>query len=125
MAAFGQKWRVGQSPLHSKPGVDYPIKVHISEIHLRNPYVGMRQTDELVYADATLDGKKVELCGVLEPIPGHHTAPPRPADYKARLLREPRKHGAYNATDPEIDRIYELVMPDGTLWTASVTGISE
>jgi hypothetical protein len=36
-SAYGQKTRFGQTPLKAKPGIDYPIKVHISGIHIR-PY---------------------------------------------------------------------------------------
>ena len=49
--------------LRGKPGADYPIKVHISALHYREAYVGEGQNAEMIYADAVVDGKKVELEG--------------------------------------------------------------
>lgn len=124
-AANGQKWRPGQPPPHAKPGVDYPIKIHIYGIHLRDEYYGSGQRDALVYADATMDGKKIELRLKLEPFPGYHTDPVLPADYSARLLKDSPEKSPYKTSDSRIEQQYELVMPDGVLLTSTVTGISE
>jgi hypothetical protein len=125
IAAHGQKWRPGQPPPHAQPGVDYPVKIHIFGIHLRNEYAGQGQRSSLVYADATLEGKKVELCFNLEPYPWFHTAPVFPGDYQARLLKDSPKKSAYKEKDPRLNKQYEVVMPDQTLLTSSVTGITE
>jgi hypothetical protein len=46
----------------AKPGTDYPIQVHISGIHIRT-HCGsiLKSCDDVLYADATLNGKKVDL----------------------------------------------------------------
>jgi hypothetical protein len=123
--AKAQKWRPGQPPPHARPGVDYPVKVHIYGIHLRDEYVGSGQRNGVVYADAIMDGKKIELCFNMEPYPWFHTDPVLPGDYQARLLKDSPKKGPYKTSDPRIDRQYEFVMPDGTLLPSSVTGIWE
>ena len=126
LAANGQKWRAGQEPpQRPKPGVDYPVSIHISGIHLRTEYEGQGIFYSLVYADATMDGKKIELCLPLEPYPGHHVDPVLPGDYKARLLKESPKKDAYKTSDPQIGRQYELVMPDGFVLGSMVTGVAQ
>jgi hypothetical protein len=123
--ANGQKWRPGQPPPHAKPGVDYPIKIHVYGIHLRDEYYGSGQRGAVVYADAIMGGKKIELCFNLEPIPWFHTDPVLPGDYRARLLKDSPKKSPYKTSDSRIDQQYEFVMPDGTLLPSTVTGISE
>jgi hypothetical protein len=63
LATYGQKTRFGQELPHAKPGDDYPIKVHISGLHYRGEYVGSGQDEDVIYADAVMNGKKVELRG--------------------------------------------------------------
>jgi hypothetical protein len=125
IAANGQKWRVGQPPPHAKPGIDYPIKVHVSGIHLRNEYDGTDQRTSRIYADATMDGKKIELRFNLEPYPWFHTVPILPGDYQARLLKDSPKKSSYKTSDSRLEQEYELVMPDKSLLTSTVTGIAE
>jgi hypothetical protein len=48
----------------AKPGDNFPIKVHISGIHYREEYIGAGQTEDVIYADAVMNGKKVELRGI-------------------------------------------------------------
>jgi hypothetical protein len=125
VAAYGQKWRPGQPPPHVKPGVDYPIKIHISGIHLRDEYLGQGQSSSLVYADAILDGKKIELCFNLEPYLWFHTDPVLPGDYQARLLKDSPKKSAYKTRDSRLAQEYEVVMPDQTFLSSFVTGVAE
>jgi hypothetical protein len=118
----GQKTRYGQPPPKAKPGVDYPIKVHISGIHLR-PYctgIGKETSCEnAVYADAIMNGTRIELMGnsetrslkFLESLPG---------DYQARLMKDNSNAGLL-----AIGQKYGLVFPDRTIWQGTVTGISE
>jgi hypothetical protein len=121
----GQKTRYGQSPPKAKPGVDYPIKVHISGMHIRQyckPYWGEKyisSCDDVVYADAIMNGMRIELMGYsetgsikfLESLPG---------EYHARLMKD-----NINAGLLSIGQKYELVFPDRTTWQSTVTGISE
>lgn len=66
---YGQKTRIGQPPPTAKKGVDYPIAIHVSGIHVRTPCKGENCSD-VVYADATVDGKKIELMGDWVLVPG-------------------------------------------------------
>lgn len=115
---------MGQPPPHAKPGVDYPIKVHISGIHLRDYYIGYGQSEEVVYADATMDGKKIELTFYPSHYYGYEMAL-LPGDYQARLLKDSPQKDPYKTKDAWIDQQYELVMRDQTLLWTVVTGIYE
>jgi hypothetical protein len=114
--AHGQKTRFGQQPPFAKPGVAYPIKVHISGVRVRPNYVA-GSWGCFVYADAIFDGKKVEFevwtasCLVADVVPG---------DYQARLLKSPQ-----NLKNGPIGWEYELLLPDRTVWNATVTGLYE
>lgn len=114
----GQKTRYGQELPHAKPGVDYPIKVHVSAIRYREEYVGPGQTADAIYADAVMNGKKVELRG--DPKVPFQYYNLSPGDYQARLLKDTHKMG-----DARIFQIYELVLPDKRVGSFTVTGISE
>ena len=116
-AAHGQKTRLGQEPPHAKPGVIYPIKVHVSGIHFRTAYVGEGQNIYTTYVDAILDGQKVEL-ELNESFEPHNL--PTLGDHQARLLKEPHK-----TKDAPLFREYELLLPDNTVWPCTLTGISE
>jgi hypothetical protein len=118
LAMHGQKTRLGQGLPHAKPGDDYPIKVHISGLHYRGEYIGSGQTADVIYADAVMNGKKVELQGDRE-VPFQYYKLPL-GDYQARLLKDPHKMG-----DTPIFQIYEVVLPDRTVWRCTVTGILE
>ena len=118
LAMQGQKTRLGQELPHAKPGDDYPIKVHISGIRYRKEYVGSGQNADIIYADAVMNGKKVELRGDREaPFQYYKLSL---GDYQAKLLKDPHKVG-----DTPIFQIYELVFPDRTVGSFTVTGISE
>ncbi|MGB8028975.1 MAG: hypothetical protein WCF30_04840 [Terracidiphilus sp.] len=116
---YGQKTRIGQPPPKAMPGVDYPLRVHISGIHVRTPCRGEVCRD-VVYVDAVLNGKKIELMGDWIWFPGYYELAISPGDYQARLLKDsPKKNAA------PIFQEYELVLPERTVWRCTVTGISE
>jgi hypothetical protein len=114
----GQKMRLGQALPHAKPGDSYPIKVHIYGIHYRAEYVGASQTADITYADAVMNGKKVELRGDRD-VPFQYYKLP-PGDYQARLLKNSHK-----VDDAPLFQAYELVLPDSTVYRCTVTGIME
>jgi hypothetical protein len=113
----GQKTRYGQDLPPARPGVDYPIKVHVSGVRYRDEYIG-GQTADVIYADAVMNGKKVELRGDRQ-IPFQYYKL-SPGDYQARLLKDSHKMG-----NTPIFQIYELVLPDKTVGSFTVTGIAE
>jgi hypothetical protein len=119
---YGQKTRAGQEPpTTAKPGVDYPIKVHISGIRIRtNPNCIPGSCDDLLHADAVLNQQKIVLTGDLIYIQGSSQDNPVPGDYSARLLKIVRKGRAV-----PLYYEYELLLPDWHVWRCMVTGIDE
>ena len=116
-----QKTRYGQEPPKAKAGVEYPINLHISGIHIRTDWMEPREGASrctIVTADATLGGQKIELTG--DCFPGHYLLRLLPGDYQARLLKDPHKIGG-----TPLYREYEVLLPDKTVWRCTVTGISE
>ncbi len=129
LAMDGQKTRFGQAP-RAKQGVDYPLKVHISGIHIRTYYaspswigpnfLAQERNTDVAYADAVLDGKKVELQGGWTWIPGNYQTPLSPGDFRARLLKESPK-----TSITQIGQEYESLLPNEIVWHCMVTGVSE
>jgi hypothetical protein len=118
---YAQKARYGQSP--DKPNsADYPIKVHISATH-RRYYCSGQFNDitcgEGLYADAMLDGKKIELGGT-DVIFNKHVMLIIPGDYQAKLTKD-----TSNAEGTLFGQEYDLLLPDGTVWKCFTSGISE
>jgi hypothetical protein len=122
-SVFAQKVRYGQELPKAKAGVDYPIRIHVSGIHLR-PYCKNAGGDDawcsdVIYTDAAMNGQKIELMGNQVWLPFAPVALV-PGDYQARLLKPGHREGA----NP-IGEKYELLLPDRTIWRCTVTGISE
>jgi hypothetical protein len=116
---YGQKTRMGQPPPAAKPGVDYPIAIHVSGIHVRTPCKG-ENCHDVVYADATVDGKKVELMGDWIWYPDYYQLALFPGDYKGRLLKDSSRKNA-----GPVFQEYEILMRENTVWNCSVTGVYE
>jgi len=119
-----QVLRFGQEPTYAKPGVDYPIKVHISGIRVRS-YCSENGCDEELRADAMLNQQKVELTGRIIYGPRAFYNPRNaqdrlmPGNYTARLLK------THKGADSLLYDEYELLMPDQRVWHCQVTGIFE
>ena len=126
---YGQKTRYGQAP-RAKQGVDYPLKAHISGIHIRTYYaspswlgpnfLATERNEDVAYADAVLNGKKIELLGAWTWISGSYQTPLSLGDFQARLLKDSPKPSV-----PPIGQEYELLLPEGIVWRCAVTGVSE
>jgi hypothetical protein len=112
----------GWAPPKAKPGVDYPVKVHITGIRVRLA----RDREPELRADASLNQQKVELTGNIAYGPRYFYDPRNaqdrlmPGDYTARLLKSAHK-GAPGLLYDE----YELRLPDQTIWRCWVSGIFE
>ena len=107
--------------LHAKDKpnpADYTIKVHISASHIDPPTIGRAAN----YADATLDGKKLQLSGDAVNIGGRvdRFALIIPGDYMARLKKD-----FHNADSTAIHQEYDVLLSDGTVWHCMISGISE
>jgi hypothetical protein len=126
---YGQKTRFGQAP-RAKQGVDYPLKVHVSGIHIRTYYaspswtgpnfLATERNEDVAYVDAVLNGKKIELLGGWTWIPGYYQTPLSPGDFQARLLKDSPKMSV-----GPVGQEYELLLPEGIVWRCTVTGVSE
>ena len=126
---YGQKTRFGQAP-RAKQGTDYALKVHISGIHIRTYYespswlgpnfLAQERNQDVAYADAVLNGKKIELLGAWTWIPGSFQTPLSPGDFQARLLKDSSKTSV-----SAIGQEYELLLPNQFVWRCTVTGVSE
>jgi len=123
--AQGQKTRLGKAPAKPDPA-QFTVHVHISGSHIRYSCSGDNSnvTDKVkcansLYADAVLDGKKVELWG--QPTIGKiRAAVLAPGDYLAQVADE-----AHNADSTVISANYRLLLPDGTVWGCALSGITE
>ena len=117
---FGQKLRYGQTQPKAKPGVSYPIKVHISSIHVRSLCLGTTEPrcEDVAYVEVTANGERIELMGnwYWE----HYQLPLTLGDHQARLVKDAPK-----ASAGAFYRKYELLLPDKTVWRCTVTGIAE
>ena len=118
---YGQKTRFGQTPDKLNPA-DFSIKVHISATHIRNICVqpGASVTCSIgLYADAVLNGKKLELSGSAV-ILQKQSVLIIPGDYQAWLTKD-----IHNADSTVIRQDYDVLLPDGTIWKCYTSGISE
>jgi hypothetical protein len=120
---YGQKMRFGPGPPNVKAGVDYPVQVQVTAIQIRSHCSELKEPAscrDVIYAASMIDGKKLELMGDRIWLPTFYAFPVMPGDYKARMTKD-----APIARFAPLDREYELVMPDETIWRCSVTGTSE
>ncbi|MGA7242362.1 MAG: hypothetical protein WBX19_04225 [Terracidiphilus sp.] len=109
---------MGQPPATAKAGVDYPIAFHISGIHVRTPCKG-ETCNDVVYADAIVDGKRIELMGDWIWYPNYSSVALFPGDYKGRLFKDSKKNAG------PIFQQYELLLRENTIWRCTVTGVYE
>lgn len=121
--ALGQKVRYGQEAEKSKPGVSYPLRVHVSASRIRNLCTGSLLTridcSDVLFADVTLDGRKLEFSGQTT-IAGQKSVVLLPGDYQARIFKDVQVAGK-----SAVHQEYEVVLADRTVWHAAVTGASE
>lgn len=114
----GQRFTDRHRPAMANPQVAYPITLHISGVHLRTECSG--NCYNVVYVDAIMNGKKIELGGNAYYHPDREQVRFNPGDYKARILKDPNPKDG-----PILDQKYEVVLADGTIWPCAVTGFAE
>jgi hypothetical protein len=115
-----QKTRFGQGLPHAKPGVDYPIKLHISGVRVRVECDGAGDCGRTLRADALLNGEKVELSGTAFLSRGFYRVVVLPGDYQARLQNAP-----HPVAGTPFFQEYEILLPDRTVWGCWVSGLFE
>jgi hypothetical protein len=130
----GQKTRYGQSLPKAKPGVDYPLKLHIYATHIRSdcqsrylqkqvPMTPGPETSciDVIVADININEKKIELTTDS----GVNLDPFRPltlplGDYQARFTKK-----TPNMDPTAMGLKYDLLLPDKKVLRCTVTGVSE
>jgi len=121
---YGQDTNPDQNLPKAKAKTLYPLKIHISDLQLRNQCtqnmtLRLWSCDDMIYATATIDGKKMELRGYRIWAPDE-PVPLIPGDYPARMLKAPEQPGPQMLGEK-----YELVLPDRVVWQCTITGITE
>lgn len=120
-ASQAQKTCFGQAPPKARAGVDYPIQLHITGVHIRPrcEESGIRiLCSDMLYVDAVLDGEKFELVGDVGT--GHMSFYLPLGDCKARLTAK-NPGTLLNA----LGQGYELLLPDQSVWSGNISGYSE
>ena len=117
----GQKTRFGQAQEKADPA-KFTVHVHIAGSRMRPECAvqsGTSVCEDELYADAVIDGKKVELWGKAS-IGKVHSAVLAPGDYQAQVTDE-----AHNSDSSVVSRNYILLLSDGSTWHCSLSGIAE
>jgi hypothetical protein len=117
----GQKTRLGETPPKAKPGVDYPIQLHVTGVHIRSHCEGSLNgvsCSDLLYVDAAVDGMKIELVGDVGT--GSLSVYLPPGDYRARLTAK-----SPGTILTALGQGYELLLPDKSVWSGNISGFSE
>jgi hypothetical protein len=94
---------------------DFTVKVHISAAH----FVVYPSTTYMLYADAILNGRKLQLAGRAALIQSNYLLI-TPGDYPARLIKD-----VHNTDGTAIHQEYELLLTDGITWDCVISGVSE
>jgi hypothetical protein len=114
---YGQKTRLGQAAETRNPA-DYALTVHVSASRLKTECAN-GVCSNLLYADTTLNGKKIQLSGFAT-IVKKTLMLLTPGDYPAKLIKD-----EHNSNGTLFNEKYELLLPDNIVWQCFTTGISE
>ena len=117
VSLHAQKTRMAQQLPLAKPGVNFPMTVHIYGLHFRTECWHSDCTDVL-FADVTSNGRKLELkFGDLPEDPYRKTPLLSFGDLRARVLK--------NASGTQLGDKYELLLPDNRVLDCAVSGMFE
>jgi hypothetical protein len=114
---FGQKTQLEQSTVKTD-ATNQTITAHISASHLQTECFNNVCSWKL-YADAILNGKKIELAGVAI-ITMNNYSLIKPGDYQIRLTKD-----IHNTDRTLFSQAYDLLLTDGSVWHCFTAGISE
>jgi hypothetical protein len=119
VSLHAQKTRFGQDLPFAKPGVSYPLTVHVYGVHVRGECAG-NDCVSVVYADVSAKGRKLEFrCGGLD-VPEKlfkGTGPLPLGDVHARILK--------NTFGVELGDEYEVVVAGNRVLECAVSGMVE
>ena len=118
VSLHAQKARYGQDLPFAKPGVSYPLTVHIYGVHVR-PDCENGYCINVIYADITASGGKLELRGTanIPEKPYKGTGLLSFGDFRARVLK--------NASGGNLGDEYELVVDNNRVFKSVVSGMVE
>jgi hypothetical protein len=108
---------MGQEMPYAKPGVVYPLTVHVYGLHVR-PDWNNGYSINVVFADAVTNRRKLELrCTDDIPEKPYKALPLSVGDFSARVLK--------GGSGLELGDEYELLLPNKKVLGCVVAGMSE
>lgn len=120
ISLHGQKTRFGQELPYAKPGVAYPLAVHVYGLHVRPDLQDWKAgySVNVVFADVVTNQRKLELrCTSGIPEKPYTASPLSLGDFSARVLKG--RSGLGLGDD------YELLLPKKKVLGCVVAGMSE
>ena len=122
VSLHAQKTRMAQELPYAKPGMDYPMVVHVDGVHIRadcslGHWEG--QCADVLFADITSNGRKLELVSsdAIPEDPYNKTRLLSFGDVHARVLK--------NAPGTELGDEYEFLLPNRRVLKCVVVGMTE
>ena len=122
VSLHAQKTRMAQELPYAKPGMDYPMVVHVYGVHIRadcslGHWEG--QCADVLFADITSNGRKLELVSsdAIPEDPYNKTRLLSCGDVHARVLK--------NAPGTELGDEYEFLLPNRRVLKCVVVGMTE
>jgi hypothetical protein len=122
VSLHAQKTRMAQELPYAKPGMDYPMVVHVYGVHIRadcslGHWEG--QCADVLFADITSNGRKLELVSsdAIPEDPYNKTKLLSFGDVHARVLK--------NAPGTELGDEYEFLLPNRRVLKCVVVGMTE
>jgi hypothetical protein len=113
-----QKTRMGQELPFAKPGVAYPLTVHLYGIHVR-PFCRAGDCEDGLFFDVVSNTRKLELsCGTGIPGKPYSEQPFAFGDFQARTLGR-------GLTSVNLGDEYELLLPNRRVLGCVVSGMME
>lgn len=111
-----QKTLMEQQQTVADPGVSFPTRVHVHGLHFRTECWG-EGCSEVVYADVTSNGRKLEMRFNLSEKQYRKTPLLSFGDLRARVKKD--------ASGMQPGDIYELLLPDSRILEGRVSGMFE
>lgn len=116
----GQKTRITQEMPNAKPGVAYPLTVHVYGLHVRPDWKdnGYGYAVNIVFADVVTNRHKLELrCSSDIPERPFKASALSIGEFSARILK--------GGSGQQLGDEYELLLPSKKVLGCTVSGMSE
>lgn len=118
VSLYAQKTRFGQELPNAKPGVDYPLTIHVYGLHVQSD-CSTGYCSDVLEADVTSNGRKLELqcASGLSEKSYHRPEALSFGDFRARLLKP--------ASGTELGDGYEILLPQNKVLGCTLSGMYE